>query len=82
MFGVGPQIGYVIPMGDLGIRQPQGLRGIRREEPARWLEYLGHIRDFAGGGHAERTAAKGDADEIARPIPGSGSGQKTVVPST
>ena len=78
-----------------GLPQYQRLQGICRGEPSRWLEYLGHIHDFAGCAHAERTAAKGDAHEIARPISGSrlpeavlqgvdrsGSGQKTVVPST
>ena len=44
VFGVGPQIGFLFPVGDMqGYLNFKGLRGIRRREPARWLECLGHL---------------------------------------
>ena len=66
--GVGPQIGFIFPVGrHAGLHQSQGLQGIRRGEPARRLEYVGHIRDLAGRADAVRTA-RAHRHEIARTL--------------
>jgi hypothetical protein len=69
---------FVFPVGYLQGYVNLTLRGICRGEPSRRLEYLGHIGDLAGCAHAERTDAKAADHEIARPLLGSGSDQKTV----
>src|SRR5262249_34916024 len=52
-----------------GLPQHQGLQGIRARQPARRLEYLGHIRDLAGGTDAERPAATNDHKITKRRFP-------------
>ena len=52
---------------DAGLPQFQRLQGICRGEPARWLECMGHVRDFACRAHTNRTAAKGNDHQITRP---------------
>ena len=95
--GVGPQLGFIIPLSTTteGYLNIKGYKEFAAENrPDGWNTWV-TFDDLAGGAHAERTAAKGDAHEIARPISGSrlpeavlqgvdrsGSGQKTVVPST
>jgi len=56
--GAGPQLGFIIPLTSetQGYLNPQKLLGIRQPEPARRVEWLGHIRDLAGGIDGERGA--------------------------
>ena len=51
-----------------GLYQSEGLQGICRGEPARWLEYVGHILDLAGGADPVGTAAHGhEIADLKRP---------------
>src|SRR4051794_12811113 len=53
---------------DAGLSQFQRLQGICRGEPARWLEYVGHLRDLAGGADSLATAAHGhEIADLKRP---------------
>ena len=55
---------------DAGLPQFQRLQGICRGEPARWLEYVGHIRDLAGRADPIATAAHdNEIAELKRPSP-------------
>ena len=54
--------------GHAGLYQFKRLQGICRGEPARWLEYVGHIRDLAGGADPVATAAHGhEIADLKRP---------------
>ena len=54
--------------GHAGLYQSKGLQGICRREPARWLEYVGHIRDLAGRAHAIDAATDGrEIADLKRP---------------
>ena len=49
VFGIGPQIGYVIPMGELqGYVNLKGYKEFERRESAGRLERVAHLRDLAG----------------------------------
>ena len=55
---------------DAGLPQFQRLQGICRGEPARWLEYVGHIRDLAGRADPIATAAHdNEIADLKRPSP-------------
>lgn len=53
--GIGPQAGYLFPVGGLqGYLNLKGLLGFRRAEPRRWLERVADFLNLAG--RAERAA--------------------------
>ena len=56
VFGVGPQLGFIIPLSATPSRlhQSQGLQGIRCGGSALRLECVGHLRDLAGCSSAAR----------------------------
>ena len=78
VFGVGPQIGYIFPLGDApGLPESQGLQGIRRRAPAGRLERLAHIRDLAGRGPA--AAGEAGYQEVGQAVRQAGTDSVTVI---
>lgn len=67
VYGIGPQIGYIFPMGDmegfLGLRGYADMNAVNR---APGLEHLADLRDFAGRAYCGETNQE-SGDEIAYP---------------
>jgi hypothetical protein len=63
VLGIGPQLGYTFPVGDM-----QGFLGLKAygefRQPPVGLEHLADVRDFAGGTHGGSEADAAPPDEI------------------
>ena len=61
VIGVGPQLGYLFPVGEhAGLYEPEGLQRIRCGAPAGRLERLADIRVFAGCAQTDNTGEAND----------------------